>query len=128
MPVWRDRNSSMPSKLHLLRSLVITVLLYAAESWTMPKSRNASTLLRSTATEDYLNNHYTSHTTDIKVREPVVQYIGRHDSLPTVAKNRKLRWFRQRDNSQGNPNAILQGAVEGNRKRGRPKRIWMERC
>jgi hypothetical protein len=34
-----------------------------------------------------------SHTTNIKVRELVVQHIGRHDSLLTVAKKRKLRWF-----------------------------------
>jgi hypothetical protein len=31
--IWQDRNISMPSKLHLLRSLVISVFLYAAESW-----------------------------------------------------------------------------------------------
>jgi hypothetical protein len=34
-----------------------------------------------------------SHTTNIKVRELVVQHIERHDSLLTVAKKRKLRWF-----------------------------------
>jgi hypothetical protein len=34
-----------------------------------------------------------SHTTNIKVRELVVQHIGCHDSLLTVAKKRKLRWF-----------------------------------
>jgi hypothetical protein len=39
------------------------------------------------------NIHYTSHTTNIKVRELVVQHIGCHNSLLTVAKKRKPRWF-----------------------------------
>ena len=35
-----------------------------------------------------LNIHYTSHTTIIRVR--VTQHLGRHDSLLSVAKKRKL--------------------------------------
>jgi hypothetical protein len=78
--------------------------------------------LSSTATEDFI--HYTSHTTNIKVRElpVVVQLIGRHDSLPNVAKKRKLRWFGHVTRAKGTlANIILPGIVEGNQKSGRPK-------
>jgi hypothetical protein len=68
-----------------------------------------------------------SHTTNIKVRELVVQHIGCHDSPLTVAKKRKLRWFGHVTRAKGTlANIILQGTVEGNRKRVRPKRIWMD--
>jgi hypothetical protein len=62
-----------------------------------------------------LNIHYTSHTTNIKVRELVVQNIGCHDSLLTVAKKRKLRWFGHVTRAKGTlANIILQVTVEGN--------------
>ena len=126
--IWRDRNLSMPSKLHLLRSLVISVFLYAAESWTMnteiEKRINAFEL---NCYRRLLNIHYTSHTTNLQVRGLVIQYIGRHDSLLTVAKKRKLRWFGHVTRAKGTlANTILQDTVEGARKRGRPKRIWKD--
>jgi hypothetical protein len=40
---------------------------------------------------------------------------------------RKLRWFGHVTRAKGTlANIILQSTVEGNRKRGRPKRIWMD--
>jgi hypothetical protein len=107
---------------------VISVFLYAAEYWTL----NAEIEKRMNAFElncyrRLLNIHYTSHTTNIKVRELVIQHIGRHDSLLTVAKKRKLRWFGHVTRAKGTlADIILQGTVEGNRKRGQPKRIWMD--
>ena len=34
-PIWRDNNISLGSKLKLMRSLVISIFLYACESWTL---------------------------------------------------------------------------------------------
>ena len=34
-PVWRDNNISLGSKVKLMRSLVISIFLYACESWTL---------------------------------------------------------------------------------------------
>ena len=45
----------------------------------------------------------------------------------SVAKKRKLIWFGHVVKAKGTlANTILQGTVEGTRKRGRPKRIWMD--
>jgi hypothetical protein len=50
--------------------------------------------LSSTATEGFsTSTTRPSHAANIKVRELVVQHIGRQDSLLTVAKKSKLRWF-----------------------------------
>ena len=32
-PIWRDTNISLGSKMKLMRSLVISIFLYACESW-----------------------------------------------------------------------------------------------
>ena len=34
-PVWNDRSISLSSKIRLMRSLVISIFLYACESWTL---------------------------------------------------------------------------------------------
>ena len=34
-PIWRDNNVSLGSKMKLMRSLVISIFLYACESWTL---------------------------------------------------------------------------------------------
>ena len=34
-PIWRDKNISLRSKIHLMRSLALSVFLYACESWTL---------------------------------------------------------------------------------------------
>ena len=34
-PIWRDNNISFGSKVKLMRSLVISIFLYACESWTL---------------------------------------------------------------------------------------------
>ena len=34
-PVWRDNNISLGSKVKLIRSLVMSIFLYACESWTL---------------------------------------------------------------------------------------------
>ena len=34
-PIWRDNNISLGSKVKLMRSLVISIFMYACESWTL---------------------------------------------------------------------------------------------
>ena len=38
-PIWRDNNISLGSKVKLMRSLVISIFLYACESWTLTAVR-----------------------------------------------------------------------------------------
>ena len=44
-PIWRDNNISLGSKMKLMRSLAISIFLYACESWTLTaelEKKNAS--------------------------------------------------------------------------------------
>ena len=45
-PIWRDNNISLGSKVKLMRSLVISIFLYACESWTLTAGLEKRTIWR----------------------------------------------------------------------------------
>ena len=50
--------------------------------------------------------------------------IGKYDKLLALAKKRKLRWFGHASRSSGLAKTILQGTVQGKRRKGRQKKRW----
>ena len=57
-PIWRDNNISLGSKVKLMRSLVISIFLYACESWTLTAElEKERRLLRWDATGGYWTFH-----------------------------------------------------------------------
>ena len=53
-PIWRDSNISLGSKVKLMHSLVISIFLYACESWTLTAELGKKHRpLRGVATRDY---------------------------------------------------------------------------
>ena len=99
-PIWRDNNISLGSKVKLMRSLVISIFLYACESWTL-----TAELEKRTQTFDMrcyrrlLNISYKDHITctNKEVRRKIQAAIGEYDKLLTLVKKRKLSvkvfWF-----------------------------------
>ena len=71
-----------------------------------------------------LNIPYTDYVTNEEVRNKIQQEIGHHDDLLTVVKKRKLRWYGHVTRSSGLAKKVLQGTVEGSRKRGRQRKRW----
>ena len=125
-PICRDNNISLGSKVKLMRSLVISIFLYACESWTL----NAELEKRTQAFEmrcywRLLNISYKDHVTNDEVRIKIQAAIGEYDELLTLVKKQKLRWFGHVSRSSGLAKTILQGTVKGKRKKGRQKR-WVD--
>ena len=50
--------------------------------------------------------------------------VGVRDDLLTMRKKRKLRWYGHISRSSGMAKTILQGTVQGARRRGRQKKRW----
>ena len=69
---------------------------------------------------------YRDRITNAKIREIITKNIGPHDELLTTVKKRKLTWFGHVTRSNGLAKTILQGTVEGGRRRGRQKRKWVD--
>ena len=59
---------------------------------------------------------------DVIVR--IRQAIGPYEDLLTTVKKRKLRWYGHKTRSSGLAKMILQGTVQGGRRRGRQKKRW----
>ena len=123
-PIWRD-NISLGSKVKLMRSLVISIFLYACESWTLTAEIEKRTqAFEMRCYQRLLNISYKDHVTNEEVPRKIQAAIGEYDELLTLVKKRKLRWFGHVSRSSGLAKRILQGTVKGNRKRGRHKKRW----
>ena len=124
-PIWRDNNISLGSKVKLMRSLVISIFLYACESWTLTaelEKRMHAFEMR--CYRRLLNISYKDHVTNEEVRKKIQAAIGEYDELLTLVKKQKLRWFGHVSRSSDLAKTILQDTVKGKRKRGRPKKRW----
>lgn len=123
--IWSDKNIALSSKIRLMRSLVISILLYACETWTL----NADIERRIQATEmrcfrRLLGISYRDHITNVEVKSRIEQSIGPYEDLLTTLKKRKLTWYGHVSRSSGMAKTFLQGTVRGGRRRGRQKKRW----
>ena len=67
---------------------------------------------------------YRDHITNDAVRDRISQFIGPYDDILTTVKKRKLKWLGHVSRSSGLAKTILQGTVQGGRRRGRQKKRW----
>ena len=117
-PIWRDNNKSLGSKVKLMRSLVISIFLYACESWTLTAELEKRTqAFEMRCYRRLLNISYKDHGTNEEVCRKIQAAIGEYDELLTLVKKRKLRWFGHVSRSSGLAKTILQGTVKGKKKR-----------
>ena len=61
-----------------------------------------------------------------QVRKTIVKPIGPYEDILATVKRRKLKWYGHVKRSDGLTKVILQGTVEGSRRRGRPKKRWSD--
>ena len=108
-----------------MRSLVISIFLYACELWTLTAELEKRTqAFEMRCYRGLLNISYRDHVTNEEVRRKIQAAIGEYDELLTLVKKQKLRWFGHVSMSSGLAKTILQGTVKGKRKRGRQKKRW----
>ena len=67
---------------------------------------------------------YRDHISNEEVRNRTRQAIGPHEDLLTTVKQRKMKWYGHITRSSGLAKTILQGTVQGGRRRGRQNKRW----
>ena len=67
---------------------------------------------------------YLDHITNEEVQSKVKQAIGPYEDLLTTVRRRKLTWYGHVMRSSGLSKTVLQGTVQGGRRRGRQKKRW----
>ena len=123
-PIWRDNNISLGSKVKLMRSLYISIFLYACESWILiAELEKRKQAFEMRCYRRLLNISYKDHVTNEEVRRKIKTAIGIYDELLALVKKLKLRRFGHVSRSSGLAKTILQGTVKGKR-RNRQKKRW----
>ena len=115
--IWSNRNITVRSKIRLMRSVVISIFLYACESWTL----TADTERRVRAVEmrcfrRLLGISYKDHITNEEVKRRVQNEIGPYTDLLSTVRQRKLKWYGHVSRSAGLAETFLQGTVQGGQK------------
>ncbi|GFO47102.1 endonuclease-reverse transcriptase [Plakobranchus ocellatus] len=64
------------------------------------------------------------HITNEEVSRRIENAIGPHVDLLTIVRQRKLKWYRHTTRSSYLAKTIMQGTVNGGRRRGRQKKRW----
>ena len=85
-----------------MHSLVISIFLYACESWTFTselEERRQAFEMR--CHRRLLNISYKDHVTNEEVCRKIQAAIGENDELLTLVKKQKLRWFGHVSRSSG---------------------------
>ena len=67
---------------------------------------------------------YKDHITNEEVRRRIENAIGPQVDLLTIVRQRKLKWYGHTTRSSGLAKTIMQGTVNGGRRRGRQKKRW----
>ena len=124
-PIWNDRNITLGSKVRLMRTLIISILLYACETWTLTiELQRRIKAVEMRCYRRLLHISYKDHITNEIVCTKIQTAIGSYEDLLTTVKKRKLRWYGHVTRSNGLCKKVLQGTVPGKRKRGRQKKRW----
>ncbi|KAI0240103.1 hypothetical protein LSAT2_009185 [Lamellibrachia satsuma] len=97
-PLWNDRNITVSSKIRLMHSLVMSIFLYACETWTLSADlQKRIQAMEMRCFRKILHISYKDHVTNDAVRNKIKQAIGPYDDLLTTVKKRKLKWWPCKD-------------------------------
>ena len=126
--IWRSSSISFKTKIRLYRSLVLSILLYGCESWTL--TATMSKKIESFETKAFrrlLRISWVEHRTNLDVIRCIEDLAGPQEPLLSVVKRRKLGWFGHISRRDGSlAKTIMQGTLEGSRRRGRPRKSWVD--
>ena len=109
----------------MMYSLVISIFLYACGTWALTaelEKKIQATEMR--CFQRLLDISDGDHVTNEEVRNTIRLAIGPYEDLITTVRKRTLRWYGHITRSTGLAKMILQGTVQGERRKGRQKKRW----
>ena len=96
-----------------MRSLAMSIFLYACETWTITADNERRIqALEMRYFRKLLGISYRDHITNEEVKARIGNAIGPYEDLLTTVKRRKLKWFGHVARSSGLAKTILQGTFK----------------
>ena len=126
-PIWRARNISNQTKIALCKSLVLSIVLYAAETWTLKKEIKVdSSHLKCHASDEF----WASAEGTRSVMTAFANNLAWKLPPWTEIKKRQLAYYGhiiRVDNSRLRL-ITIDGSTKGTGPRGRPPKRWTDNC
>ena len=123
--IWNDRNLSKDLKVRPVKALVWSALMYGAEAWTLFKSDEN----RSMAAEMWIWRRMLGVSwKEKRTNASILSELDVQKELLGKIMTLKLAYFGHTMRGSGSPPTlqIVEGMVEGKRKRGRQKKHWFD--
>ena len=116
--IWCCKDISFSTKIKLYKTLVLFTLLYGCGSWTL----TADSTKRIQAFENkcyrrMLGISWKDRKTSEFVQRGIKARVGQQENLLGIVKRRKLAWFGHISRHNSLAKTVLQGTLEGGRKR-----------
>ena len=125
--IWNSKDIRFKLKYNLYRSLVLSILAYGCESWTISAiSTKKLQGFENKSHRKLLGITYREMKTNEYIKGVMISLIGTYEPIVQSIRRRKLKWYGHTIRHDNLSKTILQGMVEGNRKCGRPKRKWID--
>ena len=121
--IWRSNEITNPTKVELYKVLILSILLYGAETWTLKKvDANRLQTFEMMCLRKILGVTRMDKIKNTSIR----QTLGIKNTITELVANKRLRYFGhvKRMSSTRNPNLVLGSHVHGHRPRGRPAKRW----
>ena len=122
--MWKS-SMSFQAKHKLYRSLVLSIFLYGCETWTlMADTERRIQAFETKCLRKLLRISYKEHKTNEYVYDTVNGLVGPQEPLLATVKRRKLMWYGHIARHTSLCKTVMQGTVEGGRRRGRQRKNW----
>ena len=122
--IFKSRDVTLPTKVHLVKAMVFPVVMYGCESWTIKKSQRRSIdAFELWCWRRLLRVPWTAR----RSRQSILKEISPEYSLERLMLKLKLQYFghlMQRTDSL--KKTLMLGKIEGRRRRGRQRMRWLD--
>ena len=124
--VWKS-NISFWTKLKLYKSLVISILLYGCETWTLlTETERRIQVFENKCLRKLLCTYYWEHKTNEYVQKKAKSLVGQQEPLLSTVKWWKLTWFGHVAWHDGLCKTVMQGTVKGRCRWGWQCKTWSD--
>ncbi|CAH2107939.1 unnamed protein product [Euphydryas editha] len=123
--IWRDRKISIKTKIKLVRTLIFSIFLYGAETWTIKSAdRNRIDAFEMWCWRKMLQIPWTAHRTNVSI----LKQLHIQTRLSTTCLKRVLEYFDHiaRKDNDNLERLMITGKIEGKRPRGRSPIRWSD--
>ena len=121
-PILKSRDITVPTKVHLVKAMVLPVVMYGCESWTMTKAEGQ----RINAFKLWCRRRLLRVPWAANSNQSILKEINPEYSVEGLMVNLKLRYFGHLLRADSLEKTLMLGKIEGKRRRGKQRMRWLD--